>query len=76
MKKTISSKKYLALLNWLKAARKEQCLSMRDLAVKLDQPHSFIGKIETAERRLDVYEFVQYCKALNLDPKEGIDRLF
>lgn len=63
------------MLKWLKTAREEQCLSMRDLAAKLNQPHSFIGKVETAERRLDVYEFVQYCKVLNLDPNEGIGYL-
>ena len=34
----------------------------------LNVPHQFINKIETCERRLDVYEFVQYCKALDIDP--------
>ena len=64
--------KYQKLLEWLKSARNKQGLSMRDLAAKLDEPHSFVGKIETAERRLDVREYVEYCQALNLDPLEGI----
>ena len=72
MRKTITSVKYQKLLEWLKSARNKQGLSMRDLAVKLDEPHSFVGKIETAERRLDVREYVEYCKALKLDPLEGI----
>lgn len=72
MRKTITSEKYLKLLEWLKAARKEQGLSMRDLATKLDEPHSFVGKVETAERRLDVLEFVEYCKALDLEPYKGL----
>lgn len=47
-------------------------LSMRQLAEKLDCPHSFVGKVEQGERRLDVIEFVEYCKALNTDPKKGL----
>ncbi len=72
MKKTITNVKYQKLLEWLKSARNEQGLSMRDLAVRLDEPHSFIGKVETAERRLDVREYVEYCQALKLDPQVGI----
>lgn len=34
--------------------------------------HSFIGKVEQGERRLDVVEFVRYCEALKLSPDEGI----
>lgn len=45
---------------------------MRDLALTLDQPHSYIQKIESAERRLDVLEYVDYCAALNVPPEEGL----
>lgn len=60
------------LISWLKNARIEQGLTMRDLGVLIDEPHQFIGKIESAERRLDIYEYVEYCKALNIDPVEGL----
>ena len=36
-------------------------------------PHSLIERIEHQERRLDVCEFVTYCKALDVDPMEGIN---
>lgn len=75
MHKTITADKYLALLFWLKNTRQEHGLSMRDLARLLDEPHQLIGKIETAERRLDVYEYVQYCEAVGVDPKEGLELL-
>jgi DNA-binding protein len=29
---------------------------------------SFIGKVETGERCLDIAEFVRYCQALELNP--------
>lgn len=72
MNKTISSKRYLELVAWLKNARKEQGLSMRVMAEQLGEPHSFIQKVESIERKLDVYEFVQYCEVLKLDPCLGI----
>lgn len=75
MLKSITSEKYRRLLKWLKDARCEQGLSMRDLGAMLGLPHSFVGKIETGERRLDVYEYVQYCKVLKLSAHEGLDIL-
>lgn len=72
MQKTITSRPYQSLLAWLKNARNEQGLTMRELGAMIDEPHSFIGKIETGERRLDIAEYVQLCKALSLDPAEGL----
>ncbi len=72
MKKTIASNEYKALVDWLIKARQSKGYTMRDLAVKLDRPHSYVGKIEQLERRLDVIEFVEYCNALKLDPVDGI----
>lgn len=37
-----------------------------DLAEKLGQPQSFVSKVESGERRLDVLELRQVCLALNL----------
>ena len=48
---------------------------MRSLAQVLGTPHSFIGKIENQERRLDVVEFVRYCTALEVDPHEALSLL-
>ncbi len=39
----------------------------RDLAQRLGVIHSFVGKIETGDRRLDIFEFMIYCQALELD---------
>ena len=70
--KTKSKEFNVKLGEYLKAQRNEQRYTMRALANKLDTPHSFIGKIEQQSRRLDVGEFVQYCKALNIDPTKAI----
>jgi len=73
MQKSISSPKYVCVIDWLKKARVDQGISMRELAVRLGQPHSFVQKIESLERRLDVYEYSVYCEALGLDPVDGIE---
>lgn len=40
-----------------------------------DLIYSFIGKVETSDRRLDVFEFVAYCETLELDVNEVINRI-
>lgn len=72
MEKTIASEAYSELINWLIDARTSRGLSIRQLAKDLDLPPNTIHRIETLERRLDVNEYVLYCRALNLDPIKGI----
>ena len=73
--KTLYSKESKQLTAWLKERRTESDLTIRQLAAKLGWASSIVGKIEQGERRLDVVEFVQYCAALNADPKNGIEKL-
>lgn len=75
MQKAITSSKYASLVAWLKQARVDQGISMRELASRLDEPHSFVQKVETMERRLDVFEYSLYCEALDVDVHAGLDYL-
>lgn len=72
MGKTVSSEENSKLTQWLKSKRHEKGHTMRSLAQLLGTPHSFVGKIENQERRLDVVEFMRYCQALDVDPIEGL----
>jgi len=72
MIKSINTEKYQDLINWLKQGRLAKGLSVRDLALLIDEPFQFISKIETAQRKLNIHEYIQYCEALNLDPVEGL----
>ncbi len=72
MIKSINTEKYQSLIDWLKTERQEQGLTVRQLALIIDEPFQFISKIETAQRKLNIHEYVQYCEALNLDPIEGL----
>jgi transcriptional regulator with XRE-family HTH domain len=72
MIKSINTEKYQKFLNWLKAGRLAKELSVRELAIIIDEPFQFISKIETGQRKLNIHEYVQYCEALNLDPEQGL----
>ena len=73
MKKTIYSQEYSQLLKWLRLQRKQKGITMRELGDKLGVIHSWVGKIEQGERRLDLIEYIRLCKALEIDPHEGLD---
>lgn len=75
MIKDIYNTRYELLLKWLKESRLRKELSIRDVAKLIDEPHQFVSKVERGQRRLNVYEYVQYCRALSLDPAEGIKLL-
>jgi transcriptional regulator with XRE-family HTH domain len=66
--KSIHTKAYSFLVGRLKQARKQAGLSQQDLADRLGRPQSFVAKYESAERRLDVLEYVGIAFALDLDP--------
>ena len=72
MSKSVSSDENKKLMQWLKAKRKEKGHTMRTLSQIINTPHSFIGKVENQERRLDIIEYLRYCEALEVDPLEGL----
>jgi len=72
MEKTIYASDYRLLLEWLRHQRKSQGLTMRDLAKRLKVHHSWIGRIEQGERRLDMVEFARLCTEIGCDPREGL----
>ncbi len=63
------------LAKYLKSLRKEKNYTMRPLSEIIGKPHSFVGKMEMSDRRLDVGEFIHYCKALDKDPREAFGEL-
>ena len=66
----VGSPDYRAAVATLRAAREAQKLSQREVARRLGKPVSFLNKIELLERRIDILEFVQVCRALGIQPGE------
>ena len=73
--KSVISDENTRLCVWLKRQRQDKGHTMRSLSEVLGTPHSFIGKVENQERRLDVVEFVRYCQALEVDPADGLKQV-
>jgi transcriptional regulator with XRE-family HTH domain len=67
VKKSTHSEEYQAVLKMLVALRREAGLTQRGLAKKLKREQSFVWRIESGERRLDVVEFYWVCQALGQD---------
>ena len=66
--KSIYSQSYRTLLARIVIARKEGGITQAELAEKLVRPQSFVSKIESGERRIDVVEFLQIADLRCLDP--------
>lgn len=64
----VTSEAYSALIEVLVQVRQEAGLSQRDLAARLAKPRSYISKIETKERRIDVVELIELANGLGLEP--------
>ena len=62
MSKSVYTKDYKDIIERLKIARIEAGLAQQEVADKLVKPHSYISKIESGERRLDVAEMKKFAQ--------------
>jgi transcriptional regulator with XRE-family HTH domain len=56
-------------------AREAAGMTQRELATELNRPHSFVGRIEAGERRVDIIEFIEIARILRTDPKRLFEQL-
>ena len=68
------TRRYRRLLALLREMREKAGLTQRDLGDLLGKPQSWVHNCETANRRLDVAEFVAWCEACDVNPKTGLTR--
>jgi transcriptional regulator with XRE-family HTH domain len=59
---------YKKMLQCLIDARKASEVTQVELAERLGSHQSYVSKFESGDRRIDVVEFLQICRALNADP--------
>ncbi|MBT8557464.1 helix-turn-helix transcriptional regulator [Polynucleobacter paneuropaeus] len=71
----LERQKYELLRSELKKARVESGILQKNLAKTLRKPQSYISKIESGERNLDVIEFIQYCEGLGIEPSKWLKTL-
>jgi len=51
------------LLQHLKEMRKAAGLSGPEIQRRLNRPNSYVSKVESGEKRLDILELREYCRA-------------
>lgn len=66
MDKSIHSHLYHQVIGRLRAKREGKGLSQYQLPQILKVQQSYVSKIETCERRLDILELMNICEALDL----------
>jgi transcriptional regulator with XRE-family HTH domain len=76
MEKSVHTSEYGFLRSALREARTKAGLSQRELALRLQTPHSWVAKVESGERRLDLVEFFWFIKACGDDPMQISQSLF
>lgn len=72
---SIHSEQHIWLRERFINRRLELQLSQRALCEKMGVVSSFVGKVETGDRRLDVFEFIAYCQSLSLNPSDIIEEM-
>lgn len=72
---TLHSERYRLFLAEVVAMRRRAGLTQRELAARLGQRQAYVGKSELAERRLDVLELADWCRACGEDLPAFVARL-
>jgi len=65
---SVYSAEYQMVIKALREARIASHITQDELARAFGRPQSFIAKVESGERRLDVVEFVKLCRLVHISP--------
>ncbi|MBB3917194.1 helix-turn-helix domain-containing protein [Rhizobium fabae] len=72
MEKTLGTERHKALIALLIEKREAAGLTQIELARKLGEYQSFVARLESGQRRVDVIEFLELSKILGFDPYNAL----
>lgn len=75
MGKTLGSARHRALVDLLIAKREAAGMTQAELAQELGEYQSFVARMESGQRRVDVVEFLKLADVLKFDPAKAVSRL-
>lgn len=75
MVKTLGSARHKALIAYLIEARERAGLTQTELAEKLGEYQSFVARLESGQRRVDVVEFLELAEILRFKPESAISTI-
>ena len=76
MTQSTHTPEYAKLRSVLRNLRKDAKLSQRAVAKIMDVPHTWVSKVETGERRIDVVELQWFCEACGASMKSVLGLVF
>jgi ribosome-binding protein aMBF1 (putative translation factor) len=71
--KTLGSARHKILIKILVERREALQMSQSVLAEKLGQYQSFVARLESGQRRVDVIEFLKISEILKFDTRDALD---
>jgi len=74
LSKTLGTSRHRALIAYLTQKRKDAGMSQAELADALGEYQSFVARMESGQRRVDVVEFENLAQILKFDVHEFFKR--
>ena len=75
MGKTLGSARHKLLVDFIVSRRGAAGLTQTQLAEKLGEYQSFVARLESGQRRIDVIEFLDLASKLGFDPAKAIRQI-
>jgi len=74
--KTLGTERHKALIGFLISAREAAGITQTELAGKLGEYQSFVARLESGQRRVDVVEFLELADILQFDAEAGLRQIW
>lgn len=75
MARSLRTPGHRALMQVLIETRREAGITQQELADRLNRPQSYVAKVETGERRLDVVEFIEWAEGIGRSPADLVGKV-
>ncbi|MFY9685746.1 MAG: helix-turn-helix transcriptional regulator [Pseudolabrys sp.] len=75
MRKSLGSARHKALIGLLVRKREAAGMTQAELAARLGEYQSFVARLESGQRRIDVVEFLDLADAVGFDAARTISAL-
>jgi hypothetical protein len=74
-RKSLHTPAYDAILVLLRKMREDAELTQEEVAKRLSRTRTYVTKCELGERRIDLLEWIEFCRACRFDPAVFLARL-
>jgi transcriptional regulator with XRE-family HTH domain len=75
LSKSLGSPRHKALIALLVEKREAAGLTQAQLAEKLGEYQSFVARLESGQRRVDVVEFIEFADLLGFNAAKELEKL-